>query len=368
MQWKLKLSMRSTRKVLGCMLAAFTLSAQGAAMAQTEGFTNVLYSQDGTLAEQLHIPIYEWSTPDAAPRGIVIAVHGVAMHGKSFDYMAKTLAQQGYHVVAADMRGYGRSFDDQDHQCKLKDCRHRIDYQKSFEEVTKLARTVRERYPLLPIFGVGESLGGHMVIRLAAEHPELVDGLVLSAPAVRRHTMIDPYLVVNGAVLMANPRARLDVMPFVRRYASDDPRVIAELGSDPLLRRSMDVSELLKSTKAIRKTITYVPKIPADIPVLVIQGGNDRVLHADGVMTLLSKLHAQDQTVKWFASRGHILLETEYVRDDTRDAVVSWLNAHAESQAMQSKVNRTPNYVAVHSEDDSFQRASFKVQLKSAQN
>lgn len=358
-----KLSVRSAQRLLG-MVAAIALSAQSVALAHSADYSNVIYQQDGVLSEELHIPIYEWTAKDAAPRAAVIALHGVAMHGKSFDCLGRTLAQEGYYVVATDMRGYGRSFDEGHAKCKVKNCRHKVNYDKSYDEVVKLARAIRERYPSLPIFGLGESMGTHLVLRLAAEHPNLVDGLVLSAPAVRRHTMIDPYLFINAGLVMANPRVQIDLMPFVRRYASDDPRVIEEMEQDPLLRRRMNVAELLKATTAIRKTMSYVPKVPADMPVLVIQGGNDRVLHADAVIRLLSKLNAKDETVKWFASRGHILLETGYVRPDTMNAVVTWLNAHADSPEMQSKVNRAAQYVATGPAGfDTFERASFHVAL-----
>jgi alpha-beta hydrolase superfamily lysophospholipase len=342
-------------------------------MAQTESVQNVVYQEDGTLSQQAGVPTYEWFVQDQPCRGVVLAVHGVTMHGRSFDYLGKSLAQQGYHVVALDLRGYGRSFYEGDGTKRskgeaksTKDCdnRAKVNYEKSADDVVRVARALKSRFPGQPVFGLGESLGTHMVIRLAAEHPELCDGLVLSAPSVRRHQMLDPYVAINAGLFCVNPRAQLDLMPFVRKYASDDPRVVAEKETDPLLRRKMSVSELLKATTAIRKTINWVPKINEDTPVLVIQGGGDRVLHADAVVTLLSKLHAKDQTVKWFAERGHILLETEYIKPDTMDAVVSWLNTHVQSAEMQSKVQHEPNYVAQKVDESSaFQRASFAVKL-----
>lgn len=360
-----KLNMRSTRKVFGCMVAAFMLTAQSFAMAQTEPISAVVYQEDGALSDVVGVPLYQWSAPQATPKGIVLAIHGVAMHGRSYDYLGKTLAQEGFLVYALDLRGYGRCLDDRK-QCKTRDCKHKIDYEKSYKDVARLARVLRERYPSLPVFGVGESLGGAMAIRLAARNPELVDGLVLSSPAIKRHSMIDPYMIINAGLFISNPRASLDLMPFVRRYSSDDPRVIEEKENDPLLRRKMTACELLKSTKAIRETISFVPNIPKDTPVLVIQGGGDRILHADAVMTLLSKLHSQDQTVKWFSERGHILLETDYVKPDTMDTVVAWLNTHVQSPAVQSKCNHTQDYVATHIESaDPIQRAAFRVRLDS---
>lgn len=365
MQFLGRLQMRYARKVLACLGAAFTLTASSFAMAQEETVSTVLYQEDGAIADQLNMPTYQWSSPAIPAKGIVIAMHGLAMHGRSYDLLGRTLAAEGFLVYATDLRGYGRCVDNP-RECKIRDCKHKIDYEKSYEDLTRLARTVRSAYPGLPVFGVGESLGGAMAIRLAARNPELVDGLILSAPAVKRHAFIDPYLIVNAGLFITNPRAQLDLMPFVRRYCSDDPRVIEEKENDPLLRRRLSAYELLQATTEIRRTLSYVSKIPSDTPVLVIQGGGDKVLRADAVMTLLSKLHSQDQTVKWFTERGHILLETGYVKPDTMETVVSWLNSHATAPAIQSKCNRVYDYVASQGQVSHWanaQRATFTIEL-----
>ncbi len=364
-----KLKPHSAPKVLSCLLAAVALSAQSFAMALPEPVSLVEYQEDGKISEQLQMPIYSWTAPQVPPRGIILACHGLAMHGKSFAALGKTLASQGFLVYATDARGYGRCLDNA-RTCKISHCKHKIDYSKSYDDLVRLSRTLREQYPSLPVFGIGESMGASMCIKLSSCNPELVDALVLSSPAVKRRSLIDPYLLLDAGIVMANPRAQLDLMPFVRRYCSDDPRIIEEKEHDPLLRRRLSALELLKATVEIRKTITYVPGINAETPVLVIQGSDDRVLRADAVMTLLSKLQSKDQTVKWFSNRGHILLETDFVKPDTMDVVVSWVNAHAASAMVHSKVTQTPDYIATHLESGTtwgpggVQHAAFQVRLE----
>jgi acylglycerol lipase len=298
----------------------------------------VTYEEDGALTQRLSVPLYHWSQPGVAPRGVVLAVHGVVMHGRSFDTLGKTLAQQGFDVYAIDLRGYGRSIVSDHKYCESRhDCRHRVDYDRSYDDMVAVAHELKASYPTLPLFAVGESLGGGMVIRMAAQKPELVNGLILSAPAIKHHSFIDPYLVANGAFWIAKPHTQFDLMPFVRKCASDDPRVIAEMGTDPLLRRTLSAFELMQSSSTVRKTVSYISNIPSDTPVLVIQGSADRCIKADAVMLLLANLRSADQTVKWFHERGHILLETGYVKPDTMNAVLSWLNLHVDSSEIQAR-------------------------------
>lgn len=329
------------------LFVAFNITLCSPVFAQSTGDSDICYDEDGAFGKQLSLPIYHWWRQGYAPKAAVIAVHGLIMHGRSFDTMARTLVGEGFEVFATDLRGHGRSMSAQHTYCRSHDdCRQKIDYERSYDDVVQIAQCLRTRNPGVPIFAVGESLGGAMIIRLAAKHPDLLDGLVLSAPAIKRHSFIDPYMVANGALLLSNPRAQLDLMPFVRKFASDDPRVIAEKEEDPLLRRRLNAAELMQSSLVVRKTITFVEEIPTAMPVLVIQGGADRCIKANAIILLLAHLRSADQTVKWFHQRGHILLETAYVKPDTMDAVLSWLMAHAQSPVVQAHCRESSDLVA----------------------
>ena len=272
-------------------------------------------------------------------------MHGLVMHGRAYDSLARSLAQQGFIVVATDMRGYGRCGQDCDHAfCEKPDCRQKIDYEKSYRDLLKLSEQMKGKYPGMPVIGLGESLGAAMAIRLSSEHSGLFDGLILSSPAIKHHTFVHPRNVATTGIVIANPRAQLDLMPYMKRFASDDPRIISELENDPLVRKHLSIYELLQSSGAVRKTMSYVRGILPSVPVLVIQGSADRCVKANAVVLLLSHLRSSDQTVKWFHQRGHILLETAYIKPDTMDAVVSWLKEHVNPQEIQAR--QGPDYIS----------------------
>lgn len=338
--WPARIKNKSYAKIILPLLACVLLTPN-LALAQESPQAAVEYQEDGVIAQRIAMPIYRWQSKTMAPRGVVLAIHGLVMHGKSYDQVGRTLAAQGFAVYATDMRGYGRCGSEHHHEfCQLPDCKQKIDYEKSFNDLVKLSQTLKEKYPSVPFYCIGESLGGAMAIKISSKYPELMDGLILSAPAIKRHNFFDPYLIAQAASWVAvNPKAQLDLMPFVRKFASDDPDVIAELQKDPLLRTHLSVTELLKSHNAVRKTISYVPGIKPEIPVLVIQGSADRCIKANAVMLLLSRLRSEDQTVKWFHQRGHILLETSHVKPDTMDSVVIWISDHADVHQLQVKGN-----------------------------
>jgi acylglycerol lipase len=328
-----------------CGGVALAQSVPDAAAVSPISSIEVSYEENGSLSEQLNLPVYTWKKPGMAPRGVILAVHGLAMHGKCYEQLGRILADRGYVFVSTDLRGYG-SYLNTDHKfCdsakhSVADCKTRTNYDKSYEDLATLSRKLKERYATVPLFAMGESLGGALVIRLAASHPELVDGLVLSAPALKHHNFIDPYFFADASLCMTNPRHQLDLTPFVRRYSSDDPRIVDEVLADPLARRRLSAFELLQVSKVVHKTVGFVSKITPDTPVLVIQGSADKCVKAQGVMVLLSELRSHDQTVKWFHERGHILIETAYIKNDTRDSVVDWLESHVNCPEVQARCNR----------------------------
>lgn len=324
---------------------------------------DVCYEEDGSISEKLNIPVYHWYANGTSPCGIVIMIHGVAMHGKSYDVLARQLAQMGFAAYATDLRGYGRTLDASHRYCEQPDCKHKVNYDKSFDDLVALAQHLRLAYPGVPVHLVGESLGSSMAIRMAAVHPELTDGLVLAAPAVKRHSFMHKKMVQQAGHLMYNFRAQLDLIPYVKSFASDDPEIINELSNDPLMRTRMSACELLKAHHTVKKTLDFVPGISPDTPVLVIQGSADRCIKANAVVLLLSKLRSKDQTVRWFHQRGHILLETAHVKPDTMQIVCGWLHEHVDG-SMYSLAS--PRFVAkgeMQSEDSLTIDASMRPQM-----
>lgn len=316
---------RVAKIIARCALAISLLAPALPALSASQG-TECQYHTD--LEYQLNMPIYQWA-PIEQPKGVVLALHGLVMHGQSFDELAKRLADQGFLVCSTDMRGYGRLTKEYPHEfCSETDCKQKVNYKKSEEDLLKLADRLKSDHKGVPLYIIGESMGADMAIRIASMRPELADGLVLSAPAIRAHYFLDSNTVKVLPFMMTNFKQQLDLMPYVRKYASQDPKVVNELSKDPLVRRHMSGEELVASRRCINETLAYVPNLSAEKPVLVLQAKDDKCVRADAIVLLMSRLKSQDQQVRWFEDRGHILIETAHIKPDTMRTIVGWLNDH----------------------------------------
>jgi pimeloyl-ACP methyl ester carboxylesterase len=99
----------------------------------------------------------------------VMLIHAFASQCSSWEAIAKTLASEGFRVIAPDLRGHGRSA-------------RTATYALSEFEQDLIA--LLDALDLHDVSLVGHSLGGHLVLRLAARQPRRVRKLVLEATPV----------------------------------------------------------------------------------------------------------------------------------------------------------------------------------------
>src|SRR5216683_6331910 len=132
----------------------------------------------------------------------LVLVHGLGARGEDWAAMIPALAAKGFHVYAPDLLGYGRS------------PKPDVDYSISLEEQTVAQFMQAVHVPRADVGGW--SMGGWIVMKLALDHPEMVDRLVIYdsagvyCPATWEPELFTPADVVGVrkliAMLTPNPR------------------------------------------------------------------------------------------------------------------------------------------------------------------
>ncbi len=136
----------------------------------------------------LRLPLRHWDA--AHPRAVIVALHGMSDYSNAFDMPAEWWATQGITTYAYDQRGFGKA------------PRPGIwpGGKALREDLADCVVAVRARDPGVPVYALGESMGGAVVLSsLADPNPPKVDGVILVAPAVwSRGDM--PLTYQNGAL------------------------------------------------------------------------------------------------------------------------------------------------------------------------
>ena len=290
-------------------------------------------------------PIYEWRDPSLSTKGVIVTIHGVSLHGGVFDALARYLASEGFTVLSPDLVGHGRRHYEKD----VADFDPIADYEKAEIDLAETLKEIRSEFTGKKVFWLGESLGSNYAVRIAAKHPELVDGLILSAPTIRRHHGAPAKLMSDMCVnTLIAPNKQLSLKNYASKYLADDPKIINDYLADPLMRKSLSPRELLSGRKVIKSTLPYAEEIKNNMPVLVIQGTLDRMVQAIAAEDLMSRMKSNDRTLHWAENRGHLLFMTAHVQPDLEVVVDRWLNTHLETPQVYTTASDLPNETSAH--------------------
>ncbi|GMK42665.1 lysophospholipase [Paenibacillus sp. CCS19] len=117
----------------------------------------------------------EWPAPKS-PIGVVCLVHGMGEHHGRQAAIVQPLNEAGFVVFVYDQRGHGRSEGKRGHSPSITHLTRDVD---------AVIAEARRRYPSLPIFLYGHSMGGNVAVNYALRHEAELAGLVLSSPWLR---------------------------------------------------------------------------------------------------------------------------------------------------------------------------------------
>jgi len=186
------------RLVLVCCLAAL-LAGCSAAPSETEmpspqlaaagaGLTlpapqlrdDRLIAADGTA-----LPLRRW-LPPGEPTAVVLALHGFNDYSNAFALPARRWAERGIATYAYDQRGFGST-----------PGRGRwFGTRPLVGDAATAIGLLHRRYPGIPVYLLGESMGGAIAILAASGRAGLptpsVDGVILVAPAVWGRQTMNP--------------------------------------------------------------------------------------------------------------------------------------------------------------------------------
>src|SRR6185312_3671453 len=129
-----------------------------------------IIARDGT-----RLPLRHWDAEDGKPRAVIVALHGMSDYSNAFAMPGAVWARDGITTLAYDQRGFGKS-DKPGVWAGADNMR---------SDLHDAVTAAKARYPGVPVFALGESMGGAVVLSaLGSAQPPAVDGVILVAPAV----------------------------------------------------------------------------------------------------------------------------------------------------------------------------------------
>jgi alpha-beta hydrolase superfamily lysophospholipase len=266
-------------------------------------------------ADGARLPLRSWLPKDKPAKAVIIALHGFNDYSNFFTSSGEYLSRRGIASYAYDQRGFGRA-----------PGRGLWSGVEAYtNDLTAIAGEIRKLHPGVPLFILGESMGGAVtIVAMTGNNPPVVDGIILSAPAVwgRRtmpwyqrwllavtsHTV--PWLELTGKGLHVTP--------------SDNREMLRALGRDPLVIKATRIDAMYGLTNLMDLALLRGGKL--QIPTLILYGKKDQIIPKEPMLLLLAKIPST--TRKALYKDGYHMLLRDLQAEKPLADIDSWVSDH----------------------------------------
>ncbi|HLI21685.1 MAG TPA: lysophospholipase [Stellaceae bacterium] len=293
-------------------------SADPPAMIATGTVTPHLTDTDYVAIDGAQLPLKSW-LPEGKPKAVILAVHGINDYSNAFAIPGKIWADDGIATYAFDQRGFGAAPE-----------RGRwVGTYQLDADVSTMSRLLRAKYPGVPLYLLGESMGGAVAITAetgwaGAARPD-VDGLILVAPAVWGEQTMNVFYrtalwfadhVMPGVTFTGQS---LHILP------SDNIPMLRAFSRDPLVIKETRVDTIKGLVQIMSEALAAAPKLK--VRTLLLYGAHDELVPITPVKEFvgtLPKTAGGEDTIAYYNAGYHMLLR-DLDGATVADDVESWM-------------------------------------------
>lgn len=268
-------------------------------------------------ADQIELAWQAWSPP--AAQGVIVVVHGLAEHSGRYRETAEYLANHGWAVIAADLRGHGQSADGR-HCGRV----HVDEFSDYFHDVDAMVQLAGKKHGGLPLVLLGHSMGGLIVLSYVLEKPAGLAGAIISSPALGTHPAFQPPLLLKLVVkVLSHLAPRLLFNSDLDTAAiSRDPEVVQAYIADPLVSRKVSARWYASMMQAMGHVFDRATSLC--VPLLLMQSGADRLVDPAAPARWAAAAPRQYLDLVTWEGFYHEMLN-EPGKDRVREKILSWL-------------------------------------------
>lgn len=271
--------------------------------------------------------------PDCAPqdcRAVISLVHGYSEHGARYAHMGAALNEAGIALCTVDLRGHGKSGGKRGVIGKYPDF---------YGDVDALIAETRRRFPDVPHFLMGHSMGGSIALNYKFAHQldcaaleptplNQIMGYIVTAPLLRLAKAPPEFL----RPLMVMLRMLAPNFTFGQKVDGSDistlPDEARAYEEDPLVHGKLSPALALDMIDYGEAALSKAPDWRC--PLLLMHGEADRVTDCNASIEFKAQ-SGLDVTLKTFEDAFHEI-HNDISRQDVYSEIITFISAEINSR------------------------------------
>ena len=290
-----------------------------------------------------------WRNENVRTHAVVQLIHGMVEHIERYEEFAEYLADRGFIVVGHDHLGHGRSVVSEDEYGFFSEDQPALVL---LQDIHRLRIAARSKFPGLPYFMLGHSMGSYLLRRYLSSQGDGLTGAVIVGTGWENEVALTGGLSIirkEAAKYGWHYRSEnVRKLTFGKYYKKFDPTG-EDISRSWLSKNEENVRAYYEDPRcnflftlngyfALLSTIKFdvrkknIEAIPKDLPILIVSGDDDPVGQlGKGVKKTYNafvKAGIRDVSCKLFENDRHeILNETD--RQDVYAYLYDWLEKHS---------------------------------------
>ncbi|MBQ6468709.1 MAG: alpha/beta fold hydrolase [Lachnospiraceae bacterium] len=299
------------------------------------------HSKDGLT--QIHA--IEW-IPETEVREVLQIAHGMVEFIDRYDRFAAFMASQGFYVVGNDHLGHGKSVTDESQLGYF--ARHDGNFC-VLGDMQQLREDTRKKYPDVPYFLLGHSMGSFLARQFIEKFGEGLSGAIIMGTGYQTNATLDLAIGLTAVFQRARGghyrSTTINNMALGSYNASFEPgrtkcdwltkdeAIVDAYAANPLNQFVFTVNGYYNMFRGMRycQRKENLNKIPKDLPILVVSGQNDPVGEFGKGPKIVAESYREtgirDVTLKLFPDDRHEILN-ELDKEDVDQYLLNWIENH----------------------------------------
>ncbi len=253
--------------------------------------------------------------PNGKPKATIALVHGHGEHAGRYAHVGAALAEKGYALLGFDLRGHGKSGGPRGHTPS---------YDALLDDIAAFFKQVEGRYPDLPRFAYGHSMGGNLVLNYALRRKPDLHGVIATGPWLK--LAFDPPAskvslgrMMNNILPSFTQASGLETKALAR-----DAAVVTAYENDPLVHSKISARLFVSIYENGLWALEHAAEFP--LPLLLMHGSADRLTSAQASKEFAAKAGSKVTLKIWDGWFHEIHNEPD--KAEVFKVMLDWLGKH----------------------------------------